>query len=90
MAIYNLATGNWTLGPNLPFRLKSGKVIPTENSFLIVGGSPDEPFDFLDTVLEFDPATMGWIVREEAQMGVARYLHFAVEVDEKKFCTNGV
>ena len=39
--------------------------------------------------MEFDQATKGWIIREEDDMGEAGYLHFAVKVNEKKFCTNG-
>ena len=82
VAILNLETNTWDTGPELPQQLSLASVVPTESSFLIVGGYGS---DIYDTILEFDPVLMAWVQKEKA-LAKKRYGAFAVQVEKQKYC----
>ena len=82
--MYDLDKEYWMTGPDLPRPLRYTTTVPTaEGSFLLIGGTDNEAF--FDTIIEFDPMNVGWIVREE-KMTWTRNRVFAVEVDSGDFC----
>ena len=75
----------WTDGPNLPFPISSARTIQTQDSFLLVGGINKDTLEYLDTIIEFDPVNVSWIVRNET-LATARDAFYMVEVDRERFC----
>ena len=80
--ILDISTNKWTEGPELPYNVTRATVVPTEDSFLLVGGYNVDPFD---TILEFDPINMAWFLREET-LAIGRHGFWVIDVDEERFC----
>ena len=83
--MFDTATNRWADGPALPFPLTYATVVPTERSFLILGGSNYNSGDYFDTILEFDPLNMEWIVRDETLSAEGNSV-YAITVDRERFC----
>ena len=85
--IYDLEIGQWIEGPELPYAMSWGKVIPTDTSFYIVGGYSysDGTNRFYDRILEFDADNFAWVTREE-RMDIGRARGFMIDVDKNMFC----
>ena len=88
--IYDITTNQWTDGPELPFPLRSARVVPTENAFLVMGGYNRRAgggiyFDYFDTIFEFDPLNMAWIEREQ-KLQRPLYGFWVINVEKERFC----
>ena len=84
--ILDVESGMWRDGPSLPIQLAWGRVVPTPTSFFILGGQTDGgDYDLRDTIFEFDPINIGWIMRNET-MGERASSVFALEVERDRFC----
>ena len=83
--MFDTTTNRWADGPALPFPLTYGTVVPTERSFLILGGRNYNTGDYFDTILEFDPLNMEWIVRDETLSAEGNSV-YAITVDRERFC----
>ena len=82
--MYDVDKGFWMAGPDLPRPLRLSATVPTtEGSFLLFGGVDNEYY--YDTIIEFDPVNVGWVVREET-MTWNKDRVFAVEVDREDYC----
>ena len=80
---YYLISGTWSLGPPLPSPVGGGTVVTFEDSFMIVGGSGGS--GNYETVLQFDPVNMDWIVRDQT-LQLGRSFSFAIDVEKELFC----
>ena len=70
----DLETLVWSSGPELPYKVFAATSVPLGDRFLLVGG---ETYGFfLNTIYEFDPLEMDWILRTE-ELQEARYAPFA-------------
>ena len=85
--VLDVATGVWSVGPTLPFQVYTGTAVQTEDSFLLIGGFNGNGIgdDYLDTVLEFDPIDMSWIIRGET-LPMPRRGHFIMDLDKNSVC----
>ena len=82
--MYNVDQGFWMAGPDLPRPLRLSATVSTaEGSFLLFGGADNEYY--YDTIIEFDPLNVGWVVREET-MTRNTSRAFVVEVHREAFC----
>ena len=82
--MYDIDKSFWMAGPDLPRPLRLSATVPTaEGSFLLFGGADNE--FYYDTIMEFDPVNVGWVVREEAMTRNKNRI-FVVEVDREDFC----
>ena len=61
----------WRLGPDLPTDGRAANGVQFEDTFLIVGGER-----YNTNVLEFEPATETWKIREE-KLPIGRQHHSA-------------
>ena len=86
-AILDVSTGVWSPGPDLPQPMAFGTVVPTEESFLIVGGADVDDID-LDTILMFDALNMEWVILEQ-RLSSPKQMPFALAVDKEEFCPQG-
>ena len=83
--IYDLETGLWRFSTSLPSDLRLGQVIPFGNTFLIFGGRQGSDSTYsTDEILEFQPDTETWIVREE-RMSTPRSGFYAVYVNKSGY-----
>ena len=63
-------------------------MVQLEDTFLIVGGTPcyyNEIGCERETIIEFDPVNLDWIVREE-RLSQGRWLSFATAVPRDFLC----
>ena len=78
-------TGQWRFSTSLPSDLRLGQVIPFGNTFLIFGGRQGSDSTYsTDEILEFQPDTETWIVREE-RMSTPRSGFYAVYVNKSGY-----
>ena len=82
--ILDLSTDLWRPASNsLPDVLDSGTVVQLENTFIVVGGQKGSDREYQDTLLQFEPDSETWVVREE-RMRLARSSSYAALVGEDK------
>ena len=74
----------WTEGPRMPYPLINAALVETEDSFLVIGGTGEPSYQ--DTVFEFDPIGMTWILREET-LSLQRTYPFASALDKSRVCS---
>ena len=76
--IYNLETGEWTYGPDVPSEeyLDDAQTAAFGDTFLLTGGR-DEGHTSLKTIYEFDPESLDFVLREE-KIYKSRYSHVAM------------
>ena len=83
--IFDLSTEEWTIGAHLPYRVKDGRTVQLRDTFLIVGGIERFGGVYYDTILEFDPVSLDWVVRSET-LSIPRERQFMIDVDVERFC----
>ena len=85
--VLDLASGTWSLGPFLPYSIWLGAVLPTERSFLILGGAQIPAGSATDDkILELDPDTLEWIERPE-RLSMERSAFYSINVEKSLFCS---
>jgi len=76
--IYNIESGLWRSGQNLPFKIKDAASVPYQGSFLLLGGWCYDCTDrSLDTVIKYNKDTGEWETLP-ARLAVGRYDHVAI------------
>ena len=86
--ILDVSLGTWTVGPDLPYALQWGKVLPKSDTFLIVGGYEYAGLSnaTVSTVLEFGPQDMDWTEVPGLVMEHTRGRHMQIDVPVEMFC----
>ena len=76
--IYNMETGEWHYGPAVPsdIYLYDAQTAAFGDTFLLTGGR-DKEHTSLQTIYEFDPISLGFVLREE-KIYKSRYSHVAL------------
>ena len=86
--IYNIATDQWTLGPQLPLPNNHGMAAAVNGKIYLIGGQlTADQEGYVDTVYELDPAGSAWV--EKARMPTMRSSGVAVVHAGKIYVAGG-
>ena len=86
--IYDIATDQWQLGPQLPQPNNHGMAAAVNGKIYLIGGQlTADQEGYVDTVYELDPAAGAWV--EKASMPTARSGGVAVALDGKIYVAGG-
>ena len=88
--VYDIATDQWQLGPELPQPNNHGMAAAVDGRIYLIGGQTTDDQQgatAVETVYELDPATGAWV--EKAPMPTARSGGVAVALDGKIYVAGG-